>query len=218
MHSNAELPPSRFGHLPTPRHPPQTPPMRTALKEWAVIVEVLGRGDQIVILRKGGISEGKSGFQLDHSRFLLFPTQFHQHRDQVTPAGQALFDQIAIRAPVPDRVSLEFVATVTGWKKLVSRGQAMGLSRFHFWRPEVIADRFEWGREQAIFVMALRITRLPTPVVIPTLPQYGGCRSWIELAVEVEAQPAAPVLKDASYARQVMALEEALGGPLTSSY
>jgi hypothetical protein len=33
--------------------------MRAAFKEWAVIVDTLGRGGQIVILRKGGISEGK---------------------------------------------------------------------------------------------------------------------------------------------------------------
>jgi len=29
----------------------------------------LGRGDQIIILRKGGISEGRSGFQIEHNRW-----------------------------------------------------------------------------------------------------------------------------------------------------
>ena len=33
--------------------------VQTAFKEWAVIVEALGQGEQIVILRKGGIAEGR---------------------------------------------------------------------------------------------------------------------------------------------------------------
>ena len=33
--------------------------MRTAFKEWAIVVDALGRGEQIIILRKGGISEGR---------------------------------------------------------------------------------------------------------------------------------------------------------------
>ncbi len=41
--------------------------MRIAFKEWAVIVDALGRGDQILILRKGGISEGRGGFQIEQS-------------------------------------------------------------------------------------------------------------------------------------------------------
>ena len=48
--------------------------MRTAFKEWAVIVDALGRGQQILILRKGGISEGPGGFQVEQPEFLLFPT------------------------------------------------------------------------------------------------------------------------------------------------
>ncbi|HEY6229533.1 MAG TPA: DUF1802 family protein, partial [Verrucomicrobiae bacterium] len=66
--------------------------MRIAFKEWAVIVDALGTGRQIVILRKGGISEGRGGFQVDHPEFLLFPTLFHQQRESVLPEAQARFD------------------------------------------------------------------------------------------------------------------------------
>ena len=37
--------------------------MRIAFKEWAMVVDALGRGEQIIILRKGGISEGRGGFK-----------------------------------------------------------------------------------------------------------------------------------------------------------
>lgn len=190
--------------------------MRTAFKEWAVIVEALGRGDQILILRKGGIAEGRGGFQVDHSRFLLFPTQFHQQRDQVIPAGQVLFDEMATRAPRTDSVAIHYVATVTGWRRLVSRDEALQLSGQHFWREEVVSERFDWGHEQGIFLLALRVARLRRGIELPMLPDYGGCRSWIELAVDVPDDSAIPVLDEAAYTRRIQALEAASGGRLTS--
>jgi hypothetical protein len=33
-----------------------------AFKEWAIVCEALGRGGQSIILRKGGIAEGREGF------------------------------------------------------------------------------------------------------------------------------------------------------------
>jgi hypothetical protein len=48
--------------------------MRIAFMEWAVIVDSLGGGSRIVILRKGGIDEGRGIFQPGHPDF-LFPVQ-----------------------------------------------------------------------------------------------------------------------------------------------
>ena len=66
--------------------------MTTALKEWAVVVAALARGDQFFLLRKGGIAEGKHGFELQHREFLFFPTWEHQHADWVRPEYGSLFD------------------------------------------------------------------------------------------------------------------------------
>ena len=99
--------------------------MRTAFKEWAIVVDALGRGEQILILRKGGISEGRDGFRLEHSQFLLFPTLFHQQRESVIAAAQERYDQIAPRLPSPEIVRVEFFAEVAhslsaiGFKVLV---------------------------------------------------------------------------------------------------
>ena len=50
------------------------------LKEWSVIIEALGRGDQIILLRKGGISEATRRFTVSHDEFFLYPTQFSPGR------------------------------------------------------------------------------------------------------------------------------------------
>ena len=67
--------------------------MIAAFKEWRVVVDALGRGEQIFILRKGGIHEGRGGFKMDYMEFALFPTEFHQQRDSVIPSAQARFDE-----------------------------------------------------------------------------------------------------------------------------
>src|SRR4029077_8093936 len=52
-------------------------------KEWAVVCEALGRGRQSIILRKGGIAEGRDGFLFKHQEFFLFPTWFHEQPPKV---------------------------------------------------------------------------------------------------------------------------------------
>lgn len=181
-----------------------------AFKEWAVIVDALGRGDQMLILRKGGISEGRGGFQVDHPQFLLFPTLYHQQRQSVLPAAQARFDAIAPLLPPKGRVRIECFADVVDWRRLESMEAAERLRGQHIWRDEVIADRFDWGREKAIHALAVRVHRLARPVELPLLESYGGCKSWIELAEDVAVTGASPVLSDAVFQRKLAAFREAL--------
>src|ERR1051325_2349163 len=136
--------------------------MRIAFKEWAVVVDALGRGEQIVILRKGGISEGRGGFQVEHNRFLLFPTLFHQQRESVLPGAQQRYDALAPRLS-PNFVHIEFLAEVVDWKFVDSFETALRLRGQHVWREEVVRERFEWGRAKSIYAMAVRVPRPPLP-------------------------------------------------------
>ena len=186
--------------------------MRTAFKEWTVVVDALGHGEQILILRKGGIAEGRGGFRVEHERFLLFPTLFHQQRAQVVPTAQARYDTIAPSLPGPDTLRLEFFAEVVGWRKLASLAEAARLRGQHIWRDEVIAERFEWGKELAIHALPLRVWRLPQRLELPMLPAYGGCKSWIDLAEEISTDEATPVLGDSAFTAKLAAFHNALGG------
>src|SRR4051812_24521996 len=159
--------------------------VQTAFKEWGVVVDALGRGEQIVILRKGGISEGRGGFKIEQPQFLLFPTLFHQQRESVIPMAQQRYDQIAPAFPPADRLRLEYFAEVVLAKKLDSAADAEALHGQHIWRDEVVAERFDWGKEKAIFALAVRVHRLPQAVELPMIPAYGGCKSWIEVDTEI---------------------------------
>jgi len=184
--------------------------MHNAFKEWAIIVDALMLGRQIIILRKGGLIEGKGGFQVEHPEFLLFPTLFHQQRESVLPEAQARYDEISPQLPGPDVLRLECFARVVAWRRLESFDAAHALRGLHVWRDEVINHRFDWGRDRAIYVMAVRIFRLPNRIELPMQKSYGGCKSWIALTEEIASDGARPVLDDAAFAAQLQRFEKAL--------
>ena len=70
-----------------------------AFKEWAVVVDALGRGEQVIILRKGGIREQRGEFHADHHEFWLFPTQYHEAECSVIPSKRPLLREMAAVAP-----------------------------------------------------------------------------------------------------------------------
>ena len=182
--------------------------MRVAFKEWAVIVGALGAGEQILILRKGGIAEGRSGFQVDHSEFLLFPTLFHQQRDAVLPAAQERFDQLV--RPISDRVEIEYFCRVADWRRVASLAFADQLRGQHVWNDQVLGERFAWGGEKAIFALAVRVYALAVPVTVPVIPAYGGCKSWLTLAQDIPIDQAHPVLDAEQFEAKLNRLRSAL--------
>jgi hypothetical protein len=181
-----------------------------AFKEWAVVVDALGCGEQILILRKGGISEERGGFQVEHPEFFLFPTLFHEQRESVVPAGQKRFDEIASRVSDPSIVSLELCARVIAWRELNSLEMAGRFRGQHLWRDEVIAQRFDWGRTKQIFALALRVYQLKKKIELPMRDNYGGCKSWIELESELDVTGSEPVLDDATFASRLKRFQGAL--------
>jgi hypothetical protein len=184
--------------------------VRIAFKEWAIIVDALGRGRQIIILRKGGISEGPGGFKIEHPEFLLFPTLFHQQRESVVAEGQTRHDEISKAFPPGDVLRLEYICRAVSWRRLDDLAMAQRLAGQHIWRPEVIAERFDWGRQKAIFALVVRVFRLPRALDLPMLPSYGGCKSWIELEQEIDTSEAIPVLDEAAFSRKLSDFEAAL--------
>src|ERR1043165_5563237 len=58
-----------------------------ALKEWAVVCELLSVGEICLLPRKGGIREfgGPGVFALEHEDFFLFPTREHEKLERIKP-------------------------------------------------------------------------------------------------------------------------------------
>jgi hypothetical protein len=173
-------------------------------KEWSFICEALGQGAQTLILRKGGIHEGRGGFHFQHDAFWLFPTGFHNQGELLRwtppdPAATAVpQDEKRERVDIRYFAKLHEVWRLTDWDKVAA------LAPFHVWTEQTIRDRFAWNEDSSLHVALVRVFRLPpeSPVwSFPYIPGYGGCRSWVKLQEEGEAleEALSPVMSDAAW-------------------
>src|SRR5207249_1372264 len=112
-----------------------------AFKEWAVVVDALGRGEQVLILRKGGIRESRGEFHVDHTSFWLFPTQYHEAERSIIPSKRPALRELAARVS-KNFADIEFLAVVD---RIIEISDATWLERLqghHIWAEQVLKERF----------------------------------------------------------------------------
>ncbi len=164
----------------------------TALKEWSTVVEALGRGQQAILIRKGGIADPKFG--VEAQRFYLYPTYYHQ--------------------PSPGEEPKE--VTVSHWCEVVRtwrvrEERALGALMPHVvLSREALETRYRFRPDQALHVIAVRTFALPRPVTIAVTSDYIGCRSWVSIDDEIAIDGSIPALDEASLEAKIAALDAAL--------
>lgn len=173
--------------------------MSIAFKEWQVICDALASGRQSILLRKGGIHEGRSGFSFAHERFYLFPTKFHAQTDHVregdfTPEREW---QPGDEFRITHHAEAVFAVTLTDW------AQVQALSPYHIYTEETLRERFDWeGKGMAtgsIHLALVRVSKLAKPLELTYEKRFGGCRSWLELDAP-EPENTLPVIGSDSFA------------------
>ncbi len=175
-------------------------------KEWALVGAAIGRGEQSIILRKGGIAEGRDGFSFKHREFFLFPTFFHEQVEKVRRREWTLPVQRGGVVEFHVFAQVEFSAVVTSWE------MAAALEPLHILRREVVEERFRYDAAPGIHLAFIRAFRLEPAWTIPELPGYGGCRSWVRLPEPPGEMERVPVLSDAEHAARREQLQVLLGG------
>ena len=173
-------------------------------KEWALVCEALGRGDQTIILRKGGIAEGRDGFSFRHREFFLFPTFFHEQVAKMRGGSSIIPPQREGEIEIKFFARLERSMVITEWER------AAALEPFHLLHADVVRERFDYDEAPGIHVAFLRVFRLAEPWVFADAPKYGGCRSWVHLPPVLREVEMEPVLSDAEHATRAAMLQHVI--------
>ena len=161
-------------------------PLGVAFKEWASVVRALEEGRQDLLFRKGGIAEEGRGFQVEHDRFFLFPTYFHQQTTGLRVEFAELLDQ-AMRARPPDgRLVLRSWVRVKRSFVLEREADLAPLERRHVYAPHVLIERLHSRHGKTLFALEVEVHRLERPLDLPMLDAYAGCRSWVDLDVPLD--------------------------------
>lgn len=185
--------------------------LQVALKEWAVICDLLVAGEQALLLRKGGIdeAEGPGRFRLRSRRFALFPAWLHQLPERIKPRWR---ERVKIYDAEPAEIVIEGMGVVEHIWQVPSRESLDALDEFHVWTPEQLDMRWNYKPHQPLYLLAVRVYRLATQRAIANNPRYAGCKSWVDLdAVDaIDVANATPVIEEATFSSIVARVERAL--------
>jgi hypothetical protein len=183
--------------------------VNTALKEWAVVIEALARGRQRFLLRKGGIAEGRRGFEVKHSEFLLYPTWEHQQLESIRPEFRDLFEQARPRAG--GVVRFQYLARVSDVLRAPARPEDLGaLDGETIWAPSYVEKRYGYRPDLPLFLIIPRLYGLAMEGEIPEIRRYAGCRSWVDLEQEIDTTGCQPVEPEATFSASRKSLLEKL--------
>src|SRR5579884_4061370 len=165
-----------------------------ALKEWAVVVWALGRGDQILLLRKGGIAEETGEFQVASKEFFLWPTYEHQQSAMLQPSAAAAFHRLKPAGSSRAPLSLQYYAVITDTLPAPELLRMQEMKDAFVWNERFLEKRYAYKPERPLWVLLVRAYALPAPVPIADQDRYAGCRSWVELDSSIPTAGALPVL------------------------
>ena len=167
-----------------------------ALKEWAVAVKALERGETALVVRKGGIRE--KAFAVPKTRFLLLPGYEHQRPELLKGEYRRLMDEIP---DLTDDGPLRFssFAEVAGAYEISEPEELAALDPHHMWTSEYAESRFKWRPKKPLTVLVLRTYLLPEIVELPYVDEYGGCKSWIRLQQTISVEEARPALSEGDF-------------------
>ena len=165
-----------------------------ALKEWATVITALENGDQTVLLRKGGILETRSGFKVEDKKFALFPTYEHQDNSSLKSQFYRYLADVREQKPRDGFNKITSYAEVLAEHDVSSMQKIEELSDFHIWSDSYMVERMNWMPQKPMTAIFLKVYKV-TPTEIPVLPEYHGCKSWIEL--NVNTGPGSAVLNEA---------------------
>ena len=131
-----------------------------ALKEWAITCEAIGRGEQILLLRKGGIHEDGKDFRVIHREFLLYPTYEHQKADLLRVEHQPALESLLERPRDDKQITFTHFAVAEEVLEVEDQRHVDDLEPHYIWTTDYAQSRLRWKPMLPLSVMLLRAYRL----------------------------------------------------------
>lgn len=183
--------------------------LQQALKEWSIAVDALEQGQTILLLRKGGIREDGGRFAVPFHRVLLYPTFEHQNPDLLKPK-YGYHVQTVESGWHPDTIKISAFADITNIFQVIDPKLVTAMLPFHIWNDRFVEERLKWKPRSPLYLLLLRVWKLPQVQEISYQEAYGGCRSWLELDTAINLEGAIPVLSDEEYCDRQAQIQQAL--------
>ncbi|PYK57299.1 MAG: hypothetical protein DME43_15545 [Verrucomicrobia bacterium] len=138
-----------------------------------MVCDALGRGRQSVILRKGGIAEGRAAFHFGMASSFCFR---RSSMSRSRKCGlQGLISQCR-----GSTIAIRWYAKVERALRIDSLAIAEALALLHILSAEVVRERFGY-KGDGLNVAFVRVFEISPVWVLQNGKRFSGCRSWVEL-------------------------------------
>lgn len=181
-----------------------------ALKEWAVTIKALDEGIQTILFRKGGIHEEGREFRIEHDRFLLFPTYEHQREESLKDKFRKELYTILHDLNDTNTLKIRNWATISHIAEITQMAQINALSPYYIWNNDYLYERLKWRPSKPLYMLLLKVYRLLEPKTIEIIPEYSGCKSWVNMRKEFSLVESWPVLDDHEYNQNLKKIKAVL--------
>ena len=173
--------------------------MRYALKEWNTAIEALGNGSAIAVWRKGGLEDTPSvtvpfeSFESSHEQFILFPTFTHQTTDKIK---KEFWDLLANKniSNKDNQLKIKYWAELYEEFEINNLEELICVSNQLVNSNDHLVSSWNLYPDHKGKILLLRVYALTDPVLITNSPEYGGCKSWAELKIDIPKIGSNPVL------------------------
>jgi len=168
-----------------------------ALKDWAPVIAALGRGQQIVALRK---------YKPAHEVFFLMMT-YTFPRKSLKPEYKELVED-SLRNKQRERATLAFYGQCEKVIVIEDKDALARLSDHYVWTPEHVMSYFG---KRTPYIWLVRVFRLPSPITV----DRSRAMVYQTLDPPISTKGAVPVLSDEEFHQVVHQIEQAIAvGPL----
>lgn len=181
--------------------------MKYALKEWNTTIEALSKGLIIAIWRKGGINDTPSiktpfeSFNIEQNQFVFFPTFTHEDPNKIKRDLWLLFDQNA-KPNKDNQIKIKYWAEIEEELIIEDQTQLLSVSKELVNSEEYLKNSWNLYPSHKGKILLLRVYALNDPILITNSPEYAGCKSWIELKVDIPKAGSKPILSFKEFNRK----------------
>lgn len=188
--------------------------MKYALKEWSSSIETLNRGILIALWRRGGIEDlsfisPEIGFPVDQKQFVFFPTFTHQDLNKVKKDFWNLFDPN--NKPNKDnQIKIKCWAEVEEEINIETKEQLLSISSELIYSQEYLETSWNLYPKNKGTILLLRVYSLCDPILVTNSPEYSGCKSWVELKIDIPKAGSTPVLQFKDFNRKARLIKNIL--------
>ena len=189
--------------------------MKYALKEWNTTVESLGKGQVVAIWRKGGIDdkpnvkEPYESFKIEQNQFILYPTFTHQSTNKVKDEFLYLFD-LSSGPNKDNQVKIKYWAELVEVISVETIDELLSISSQLVNNDEHLVYSWNLYPNHKGKVLILRVYSLVDPILITNSHKYSGCKSWIELKIDIPKSGSKPILPFKEFSRKVRLIKALL--------